>query len=324
VFAPEILALYIIFTHTLPSAEVATRLGILSPTSECGKSKLLEILALLVPDPLPTSNTSPAAIYRSLLNATPTLLIDEADTFMDTQAELTGILNSGHTRPMAYVNRCVKLKDTQTVVKFPTFCAMAIARIGELPSQLESRSIIIRMQRAAPGEQLTRIKSQHRDELQRLKERITKWASNGGCARLKDADPPMPEHLSYRQADNWRHFIAIADVAGGEWPSIARSAAARLSKQVGTTVGERVLAEIKRVFDANLTRVRFASTALCQEINNNSAEEVEWTPQTLAHELRNFGISPKAMRVDGKSVRGYERSQFEDAWRHYSVDRGLS
>jgi len=125
--AAETLALWVIFTHTLESAEAAVRLGILSPVPECGKTVLLELLALLVPNPLPASNLTAAVIYRSLQHSTPTLLIDEADTFMDGQHALTGILNSGHKRAMAYVSRCVRVKDAFVVVNFPTFCAMECA-----------------------------------------------------------------------------------------------------------------------------------------------------------------------------------------------------
>jgi hypothetical protein len=316
--AAETLALWVIFAHTLGYAEIAVRLVILSPVPACGKSVLLEILALLVPDPLPTSNISAPAIYRSLQKATPTLLIDEADTFMDGQDPLTGILNSGHRRAMAYVSRCVRVKDTFVVEKFPTFCAMAVARIGTIPPALESRSIVIHMQRAAPGEKLVRVTEQHRETLRKLKDRISKWAAGGGSAKLKDADPGMPEYLSNREADNWRHLVAIADIASDEWGCIARLAPRKLAKRPEPSKGEGALNEIKQLCEANSAQTRYPAADLCQMLNSRMTEEDEkWTPSTLARTLRAFRIFPKAMRIDGKVVRGYERSQLEDTWTRY-------
>jgi Protein of unknown function (DUF3631) len=314
--APEVLALWVIFTHTIGSFDVAPRLALVSPVPGCGKTTVLELLSLLVHDPLTTSNATSATIYRTLLNGSSTFLIDEADTFMDAQEALTGILNSGHKRAMAFVSRCVKRKDTFVAVRFPTFCAMAIARIGELPRTLESRSILNRMQRAAPDETLVRIKSQDCDALKRLRERIEKWAAKG-WAGLKDCDPVLPKGMANRQADNWRPLLAIADVAGNGWPDVARLASTKLDQQSTTSPPERLIGEIKRVFDSNPGKPRFPSADLCNAVNAVSMADWKWTPQSLASALKPFGISPRAMRVDGKSVRGYEQTQFEEVWKRY-------
>ena len=47
----------------------------------------------------------PAAVFRVIEETQPTLLIDEADTFLQGNDELRGILNSGYTRKTAYVVR---------------------------------------------------------------------------------------------------------------------------------------------------------------------------------------------------------------------------
>jgi predicted lipoprotein with Yx(FWY)xxD motif len=43
-------------------------------------------------------------------------------------------------------------------------------------------------------------------------------------SKLIDPDPSIPAALNDRAADNWRPLIAIADLAGGEWPQLARQA----------------------------------------------------------------------------------------------------
>ncbi len=53
--------------------------------------------------PLPASTISVSAIFRIAEKYAPTLLVDEADTFLKQNEELRGILNSGHTRDLAFV-----------------------------------------------------------------------------------------------------------------------------------------------------------------------------------------------------------------------------
>jgi putative DNA primase/helicase len=89
---------------------------------------------------------SSAAVFRAVEAFAPTLIIDEADTFLTPEKpELIGILNSSHVRATAYVVRVVG--DDHEVKSFSTWCAKAIALIGELPGTLQDRSIIVRMHR---------------------------------------------------------------------------------------------------------------------------------------------------------------------------------
>ena len=60
-------------------------LGITSPTPECGKTTCLTLLGALVPRACPASNITTAALFRAVEKWQPTLLIDEADTFLEEQ-----------------------------------------------------------------------------------------------------------------------------------------------------------------------------------------------------------------------------------------------
>ena len=56
----------------------------------------------------------------------------------------------------------------------------------------------------------------------------------------------MPAGFENRLGDNYRLLLAIADLAGGEWPQRARQAAQRLSGTADTTsAGTRLLAAIR-------------------------------------------------------------------------------
>jgi putative DNA primase/helicase len=75
----------------------------------------------LVPRALLSSNISPALLFRIVEKYSPTLLVDEADSFLRDKEELRGILNSGHTRDAAYVVRTVG--DENEPRRFSTWIA---------------------------------------------------------------------------------------------------------------------------------------------------------------------------------------------------------
>jgi hypothetical protein len=104
-WAAETLALWVLHTYAFQLREVSTYIGIGSPEKRCGKTTLLSVLSELVHRPVVAANISSPAFFRVIEETQPTLLIDEADTFLQGNDELRGILNSGYTRKTAYVVR---------------------------------------------------------------------------------------------------------------------------------------------------------------------------------------------------------------------------
>lgn len=90
--------LWIAFTWFIDRVQVAPIAMITAPEMQCGKTQLLTLIAKLVYRALMASNISPAAIFRVIEAHGPTLLIDEADSFLKENEEARGIINSGHTR----------------------------------------------------------------------------------------------------------------------------------------------------------------------------------------------------------------------------------
>ena len=84
---------------------MTTYVGVASPEKRCGKTTLLGLLSELVHRPVAAANISPPALFRVIEEAEPTLLIDEADTFLQGNEEMRGILNAGYSRKTAYVVR---------------------------------------------------------------------------------------------------------------------------------------------------------------------------------------------------------------------------
>ena len=164
--AAEAMALWVLHTHTIESAEITPRLALLSPEKRYGKTLALNMLQKLVWRPLPASNVTPAAVFRAVDAASPTLLIDEADSFLKDNHELRGILNSGHCRGMAFVIRAVG--EDHDPRQFSTFAPVALAAIGRIPGTLEDRSIIIRMHRKKHDERVKRFRMDRTPELDKL------------------------------------------------------------------------------------------------------------------------------------------------------------
>ena len=94
----ETLALWAVHTHIFECFGHSPRLAITSPEKGCGKTTTLDVLAELVARPLSTSNATVSAVFRIVEMAKPTLLIDEADTFLKENDEPRGILNAGHRK----------------------------------------------------------------------------------------------------------------------------------------------------------------------------------------------------------------------------------
>ena len=101
------IALWILHTHAHDAAANSPILAAKSPEPRCGKTTLLKIIEATAANALPTSNITASAIFRVVHEMTPTLVIDEGDTFLKGH-ELRGILNSGHDRTCAQILRAEK------------------------------------------------------------------------------------------------------------------------------------------------------------------------------------------------------------------------
>jgi putative DNA primase/helicase len=320
--AADALALWIVHTYAVGAASISPRLCLTSPEKGCGKTTALDVLNALTFRPLPASNISPAAVYRTVEKYRPTLLIDEADTFVRDNPELRGILNSGHARN-GNVVRCVG--DNFDPHPFPTFSAVAIALIGELPSTLADRAIHVKLRRRLPSESIGRLRQDRLFAFEPLRRQAARWVSDNADA-LGASDPAVPEELFNRAADNWRALLAIADAVGGEWPARARRAALLLSAgrdEGATTPRIQLLADLRELFREREAD-RLTSAALTDALAQR--EERPWpewndgrpiTPRQLAKLLAPFGIHPKTIRFGEETAKGYDTAQFADAFARY-------
>jgi len=327
--AAAAMALWVVHSYCIDAFEVSPFLAFTSPVKRCGKTRALETLQLLTLKPLPASNITPAALFRSIEKFKPTLLIDEADTFIKNNDELRGILNAGHRRTFAYTlrNVTIKLPDGgQTIepMSFSTWGPKAIALIGKLPSTIEDRSIQIRMRRRLKTEKVERFRPEKLADLEELRRKAARWVEDH-FEEIQEADPEDLPGLNDRANDNWRPLFAIAEIVGGKWSKIACKAAASIHNTTDedSSVSVQVLEDIKTVFD-NRNAVRIFSEDLVSDlIAMEDRPWPEWrqgkplTKTGLSRLLKPYGIKPGEIRIGKEHRKGYNREAFEDAFNRY-------
>ena len=145
--AGEALALWTLHAWTADAGDISPFLVLVSPTKRCGKTSVLIVLLYLTPRSELASNISASALFRYVEEVRPTLLIDEADSFVKDNEEMRGILNSGHTKAAAYVIRNVEVNGEHKPRRFSTWAPKAIATIRALADTLEDRAIVLQLQR---------------------------------------------------------------------------------------------------------------------------------------------------------------------------------
>jgi hypothetical protein len=185
--AADALACWTVHTYCFERFRHSPRVVFTSPAKRCGKTTALDALGLLVCKPLATANVTAAALFRTIEAAGPTLLIDEADTFLAENDDLRGVLNAGHKRG-GQVIRCVG--DDAEPRAFSVFGPAAIAAIGRLPGTIEDRAIIVRMHRAMRAERPAALDRKEEAEVARLAQRCARFAADH-AERLAEAAPAV-------------------------------------------------------------------------------------------------------------------------------------
>ena len=269
-----------------------------------------------------------AALFRVIQERHPTLLLDEADTVFnktksDSTEDLRGLLNNGYRRGTPYL-RVVGEGKKMHVEAFETFTPKAVASIRALPDTVQDRSIVIGLQRRLATEPVERFRFRRAErEVLPLCEHLEALA----------ATLELPEHaacpdgLSDRQEESWEPLLAIADAAGGDWPTRGRHAALIVS---GTAELDderteiRLLTDIRSIFEERGAE-RIPTVTLIETLHSDAYAESGWEDwrgrglkaEGLAYLLRPFGIRAHQMKLAGTNVRGFDRDQFAGAFDRY-------
>jgi hypothetical protein len=281
-------------------------------------------------------------------------MIDEADTVLHRNHVLRSILNAGYRRKTAYVVRVALRAGRQPggpmpgcamsrgglkgedpnrapesaparqpgtkLARYSSWCPKAIATIRRLPETLSDRCIVITMHRKKVLEKCQRVADLDATTLRRKCARFVADHAD----EITTARPRIPGDLNDRAAEIWEPLLALAELAGGEWPQLASSAAVALtaSAQEETPVGA-LLFDILVCF-LSASAERMFSRQLAAELN--AMPDRPWgemlkgkvvTELWLATQLRPYGILPKPVWIGELAARGYQKSDFTEVFQRY-------
>jgi Protein of unknown function (DUF3631) len=323
------IATWIMATHLFEAFDVFPYLAITSPVPRCGKSTLLAVIGMLSPNPIPAANISEAALFRTIDEDRPTLLLDEMEWLrQDSErgAILKNLLNAGH-RSDAVTIRCEKDGSRR---KFSVYCPKAIATIRDLSETLTDRSIRIPLQRKMAGEAVERFRfAKVKGRAEPIWQRIAEWVKKSESA-VRDTYQTLPDlgFLDDRAADNWSPLFALVAVADfGRLGDLRRAAEClssdRADDSSGNSLPLRLLSDAAGIaadFDGDIVPTRHL-IAEAKKIEDSpwAEEDVRLTGRRVSLWLRGFEIRPAKRRAGATTVRGYDRRAIIEAWKRYGA-----
>ncbi len=315
------LALWTAFTYVHEQFDCCPYIVVKSPQKRCGKTLLLEVLEKLTNRPVLGGNMSAPTVFRLIDEYAPTLLIDEADSFVAQDPELMGVLNTGHRKAGAFTFRCVGEGTGMTTKAFSTWCPKVIAGIGKLKDTLEDRAIPIQMRRKLTSEKVERLRHADYDYLRAI------------ALNLMSVDVPIiteptyPTGISDRAKDIWEPLLQIARMAGSAWEEKSQLACRSLSVATADddSIDVLLLTDVRAAF-IQYEDDRVTSQVLLDALlANDERPWADWnhgkgmTKNTLARRLKPYyKFSTNTVRMkNGARGRGYELKHFNDAFSRY-------
>jgi len=344
--AAAALALWVVHTYVFDTRDAVAYVAIESPEKRCGKTTLLSVLAGLACRALVASNITVSALFRVIDDAGPTLLIDEADTFLRGNSVMRGILNCGNTWRTAYVLRLSGRKSRgpkpnaaqakegelaapkqseggsldSSLVRYSCWCPKVIAMIGRVPDTIADRSIVVRLERKLVTEKcapLTDFKPET------ITAKCVRFAEDNSEVIAGAALETVPG-LNDRAADTFEPLFVLARMAGPEWFERAAEAALFLTSSQNTDLqGPGLLLDILTIFvECNVDKMFSRSLVSClrgdgEWIASPFFSGTAVNELLLSQALRPYGIRPVTIRVGEEVNKGYRIDDFKNSLKRY-------
>jgi len=315
------ITLWVIATHALDSFNCFPILLLTAATRACGKTRALDVISRLVPRPMTSGSATPAVLFRSAAEK-PTILLDELDTWIETDPQIIGFLNNGW-EPNKPARRCETVGKQIIVREFPCWGAKAVAMIG-LPKSdaFVSRCQVESLRRKLPSEQVERYR--HRrpyPELEELRRMAARWAVDH-ADDLAGYEAPESDfdRLDGRPLDNAEVLAAVADTIGGSWPKRLRDAlragpvepdeslVALLLEDLAPLVAEQPEGVTGIYTEKILAHLNGLEERPWPTIRKGDPADANW----LRRMFRPFEVRPRQIRVDGRQLRGYDLEELRE------------
>jgi hypothetical protein len=320
------LTLWGMHTHCFNLWKYSPRLHIHAAYKRSGKTRTLELLSYTSSKALQSDSITAAALFRTVSEHMPCLLLDEADETVAGNDELQAMLNSGFQRGGGVV-RCAP--NTLELEWFETFCPVAIAGIGRLKGTLEDRAIQLELHRALLSERRPKLNREAEAVGARLARQSARWVMDN-LEALKAATPDV-SHLDDRTDDKWFSLYCIAEVLGRPWPTKVREASSALTQRDTDVAGlvEQLLTDIEQVFtdaaaDCRTTELeskdlvdrlrQLEGRPWCDDVPQERGPAKPLTTNKLARLLWSVRIEPRMIGPETRRRKGYRLTDFTDAF----------
>jgi hypothetical protein len=319
----DALALWTLGTFVYDCFSIFPKCVVSSPEKRCGKTTTLEVIEANAHRALMASSITASALFRSVDQWQPTLIIDEADRLPKDNEELIGIINSGHKRRSAFVVRNVKVNDDHVPKKFSTWAPMVLGSIGKLADTIMDRAVVVNLRRKAPDERVAKTPTNLFEINRDRRSRCLRWAHDHGHA-LRAAQVQMPAHGNDRAVDNWTPLFAIAAELGEHWRGrVATAFASFAVEEEDEAIGPMLLADIAETLEERHW-LKFSSRMLVDALVSLEGRPwCEWrrgqpmTANSLSKLLEPYKIRTRNVRLGGTVAKGYHSAQFVDACSRY-------
>lgn len=293
-----VLALYVLHTWSWQLSDTTPYMYVWSPLKQSGKTRLLEVLEVLVHMPIRASSVTSAALYRVIEERNPTMLIDEVDTiYSGTKHEdLRGTLNSGYRRG----GYSVRIRGGE-VTDFSTYCPKVLAGINNylLPDTIADRCISVELQRKPTDVKVEPFyHSKAMVEVESILERSDNWAQKNAL-RLKASNPHPISDVSDRKWEIGEPLAQIASVLKVKsYRNILQDVLSRNIPRNTLNETEFLMRGLSELYSEH-----------DKMFSSDIAEYMEITPALLAKRLQLFNIAPKRIRIGNKVTKGYDKNQ---------------
>ncbi len=324
-----VLALWILHTYCYLTSATTPYLNIYSPVEQSGKSTCLGLLRAFCAQPWFASGVPASTLTRKIIADQPTVLLDNWHaTFRGSDRHhVTGfLLNScEHFQPFS-------LFEKGSVREVQVYCPKAFAGMAALPPTLAQRSVPIVLQRRLPHEDVTPVYWLLDPKTTSV---FTSWAKQWAKDHLLEIDRNTSQlgprksllALSPHQQACSQPLMGIAETLGGEWPEKARVALLEIfrEEQAREASAVQLLSDVYDAFASHNNTQRIFTNELLDYLHSlDHRQWHEWnkgqpmTAHTLSSLLRkHFNIYSRSQRRDKQKRRGYQQSDFIDAWQRY-------
>jgi hypothetical protein len=351
---PLLLAVWTLGTYTYRIFRLFPYLSLRSPEKRCGKSRVLDLLALVAFNAEgPTTNPTAPTLFRGPSGNGGTLLLDELEGLRGDKerwGDVITVLNEGFEAGRTVI-RLEKQGERFVERHFEVYCPRAFASIKPLTDTVEDRSLTIFMARRKKTERIERFNPRRLTALvQGLRDRCYTWALTRAedVAEVYEKLPEIPAlaDLDDRARDCCEPLLAISYLVDAEtqqavtardaallgpaptWDPIAPrliGLALRLANARAATAAEGdaaalvgALGEIRQAEG----RDEFTPSELLALLQARSGFEWVKNTKALAGLMHPLGFVSRSHKRAGKPIRAYllEQDRLDDLRARYAVD----